>query len=94
MYKCARCGELFEEPNTYEEYGITYGECPHCGSEELTELEQCKGCHEWTKETFGGLCRFCIGDAIVKHPKETYLFLKDIDALDEFAEYIKEEGLL
>jgi putative FmdB family regulatory protein len=37
-YRCEACGKRASIVQSYEEYGVTSVECPHCGSTELTRL--------------------------------------------------------
>ena len=45
MYKCWDCGEVFDEPPTHEEYhpevhaSEYWWVCPHCGSEDIDEVD-------------------------------------------------------
>lgn len=65
MYRCCKCYEMFEEPETKniisEEYlGINHlfpnqtrmnvDICPSCGDEDIEELRKCDICDEWFSE--------------------------------------------
>lgn len=87
MYLCEDCNHKFEEPRrvetTFESYyGVsdlfssstrtTLFTCPSCGSEEISELEECDCCGEFVKETYstegminggiGYVCENCLRD--------------------------------
>lgn len=65
MYKCNKCEELFEEPETKsiiaEDYlgvstimtgrtNLNMYICPSCNAEDIEELGQCGICEEWFRE--------------------------------------------
>lgn len=68
MFKCVECGDIFEEPRTYEEhhpYGMGYATesfacCPSCEGA-FKEAQLCKCCDEWffEYELENGICENC-----------------------------------
>lgn len=53
MFVCTNCGEVFEDPDCWEEgHGLDYGPfeqwsgCPACG-ESYVEAYKCDCCDEW-----------------------------------------------
>lgn len=69
MFRCDRCGEVFEGPRVvYHSYyePLDYV-CPYCGSAEMTEGHFCEGCGEFIEEegfATDSYCDKCIDDAI------------------------------
>jgi DNA-directed RNA polymerase subunit RPC12/RpoP len=62
MYRCEDCGELFETPFEYEERDVGYMAdlCPHCHSDEIEEVKECKFCGEYAGYlTIDGFCNAC-----------------------------------
>ena len=61
MYKCKRCGEIFEEPwETYEkETGARESGCPYCGSDYYDDTYICAECGDYGAYELGGLCEEC-----------------------------------
>lgn len=65
MYKCNKCGEVFDEPESREEtlsydpvYKEYYNVCPYCGSEDFEDATLCSVCgNEYI--TDGDYCEFC-----------------------------------
>ena len=74
MYLCTNCKEEFREPDlrTYEEPSEYWGRpvsekftvamCPHCASEDIEEVNECKICGHATIDTFSSFCRDCHDD--------------------------------
>ena len=72
MYKCRRCGEVFEEDEIREsvtyhpwrdgEADEVFEECPYCGDGDFDEAEQCEECGEWflRDELHDGRCDECL----------------------------------
>lgn len=74
MYKCCKCGHLFEEGEqavTYETHGFyqpPYEEihsCPVCGGD-FEDVHQCKECGDWhyEDELYDGWCEKCLRESI------------------------------
>lgn len=77
MYKCNRCGRMFEEPSVekdghgfddglYEEFEC----CPYCGGD-FYEVWQCEVCGKWESEDdqyiADGICEKCFQEYIEDH---------------------------
>lgn len=74
MLICKDCGQTFEEEEVVvkkEHMGEFWGAeayeercyCPHCGSSEFDEAEQCKICGEWfMQERWEEECPDCMND--------------------------------
>lgn len=71
MYKCKKCGAIFESPKTREEDCGEYwggpchrliGACPECGYADYDEVEKCKICGSYylRGELHSGICGKCI----------------------------------
>jgi hypothetical protein len=105
MYICLDCGEIFEEPETWEE-SYPYGEgyayqtfscCPHCeGSYE--EAEVCKDCGEYfaPDDLYDGMCNECrewirkeVATLIAKHFPKSYFDNFPDDTFDNIWEDIE-----
>lgn len=64
MIRCMTCGAVFETAQTVvdrydleeENTEYTYGVCPYCGSDYITDGQACPQCGEWSAE---GLCVDC-----------------------------------
>ena len=66
MYKCSKCGEVFEEPNSIkEDWGETFSVCPYCNGD-YDEVKQCDHCDEWhtEDELYDGWCEKCLRETI------------------------------
>lgn len=74
MFYCFDCERNFDEPKTvcvspgsywYCEPPEYEAVCPHCGSDDFTELEQCIVCGEPVDASFEweGLCKDCLDEA-------------------------------
>lgn len=71
MYKCNSCKEGIKEPvvEIYREeseyFGrpvyepITIYKCPHCGSDDIEEVQACEICGSATSDYFKHFCDFC-----------------------------------
>lgn len=93
IYKCLDCREYFAEPTTerIEEWSEYWGRpvaetivkerCPHCGSEDITEVNECISCLRPTEATF---CKECHKelDEYLKAIQE--VFDLDYEHLQEF----------
>jgi DNA-directed RNA polymerase subunit RPC12/RpoP len=70
-YKCNRCGEVFNEMEAFDP-NLDEIRCTECGSDDVSEAEQCYECGEWIstddERLYGlnGLCKECLG----KHASE------------------------
>lgn len=75
IYKCEKCGTVFDDCHNIFEDGdvylderwempsnLRYGECPYCGHDSETTVELCSICHQWhdVREMRGGVCPDCI----------------------------------
>lgn len=70
LYICLDCGELFSEPDYWEEtHGLDHGPyekwsgCPHCHSP-YAETYRCKRCGEWIEGSYIKIdddryCEYC-----------------------------------
>lgn len=73
MLKCKECGQVFDDDEIVrvkddpspDGVSLTsgyyeYWECPHCGSDELIEANECPMCGEWFAEDEGlTICAEC-----------------------------------
>ena len=69
MFKCSKCGHLFEsgeEKVIYETHGLPnppYEErmvCPVCESTDYDEVSRCVKCGNFTNDTYHGICEDCL----------------------------------
>lgn len=75
MYKCKKCGMVFEEARNYEDYesidvgngrltvaDLGYSECPYCGSQDYDEAYECCECGEYflEEEIINYTCKKCL----------------------------------
>lgn len=106
MYRCERCGELFDDPEMRTEVvgeymgapaKETYAVCPWCGDDELEEMNRCI-CGGWKAKT-ADYCDECIKarDEIVESSiieLERWLNLDYVDASKLLRSFFEEpEGL-
>ena len=56
MYRCSRCGQTFDSPDTVVDFfSEAWGRqvkhytsvCPNCGSDDFDEMDKCEICGEW-----------------------------------------------
>lgn len=68
MFICCECELLFSDPDrAFDRVGERYSDgyyvsvCPHCGSTEIEEAEECIYCHDLKlpSELNNGLCDVC-----------------------------------
>ena len=98
MYICRDCGELFEHPVTHYDdpspYGVSlpsgsyeYYECPECGSDDITEAEECPCCgNHYDGQKV--LCDNCMASLGAELHHLSGLFHLDYDLIaDAIAEY-------
>lgn len=101
MLKCRNCGEVFDSDEVVRvkddpsPSGVSltsgyyeYWECPHCGSDDIVEAEQCNICGEWFAEDEGEtICENCQKELLeeLERIREKY----DLDE-DEFGNAIED----
>lgn len=93
MYRCLNCNAVFDNPLTIKtETGPVSG-CPHCGLDDLAEVEQCPDCERYFEHKalrFGGICEGCLreridyptGLAYLIDREELRAFMEDLDGDD------------
>lgn len=103
MYRCENCGEIFleedkERENIGECMGVPvyqiYPVCPHCKSNELTQVDECK-CGNF-KDVSEDWCDECKNarDNIIEsalHELQSWLLLDWKDVKELASEYFQED---
>lgn len=97
MYKCNRCGSLFDEPivrgERHREVDFNdmeyFYHCPYCGSENYDEAGMCEKCGEYHSND-GPLCEDCREDLMfeIRGLGDKYRITEDQlkDVLEEIIE--------
>lgn len=65
MYRCDKCGHVFEEPKQYiEDTGEQSSGCPLCYGD-YTDIYECEWCGKYTEDE-RCICEKCISDTLKK----------------------------
>ena len=88
MYKCRKCGHIFEDgEETYwtEEHGEKFSGCPMCLGD-FDVVKPCSKCGEFLPQSklYEGMCRDCLSDLITY--KNTFEYLCETE--DELAYFV------
>ena len=72
--KCCNCGWIGDESDLIKDYcdggyrGEPHETCPNCGDDDIGEVTECRGCGEYSDETYGTygweLCEDCLNKLI------------------------------
>ena len=69
MFKCKKCGEIFETPAREpmeKDTGWQGMRCPHCQSENFRMARHCPICGEWTTQDYCEECYGLVADRLEK----------------------------
>ncbi len=88
MYKCEKCGNIYDyngktwgQPGYDPENGDgMVGNCPDCGSDDYIEVESCRVCGDYvSSNSYFKMCEDCEAKVRKEVKKKLYDFCKDLE---------------